>query len=157
MLKFTEAEVTFSEIPNEISLCINFSNCPYRCPDCHSKHLWDDVGMPTNVGVLIYLIEKNEGISCVCFMGGDNDLESLYKLFNAVLTTYPNLKVAWYTGRETIPKDLPKIHYVKIGPYKAECGPLNNPNTNQRFYVRGSLLNKMDANDNMFYDRTDMF
>lgn len=39
MLKFTDTQVTFSEIPDQISLCINLSNCPYHCPACHSKEL----------------------------------------------------------------------------------------------------------------------
>ena len=29
MLKYVDTLVTFSEIPDEISLCINVSNCPY--------------------------------------------------------------------------------------------------------------------------------
>ena len=27
--------------------------------------------------------------------------------------------------------------YVKVGPYIAECGPLNEPTTNQRLYYHG--------------------
>lgn len=29
MLKYVDTKVTFSEVPNEISLCINISNCFY--------------------------------------------------------------------------------------------------------------------------------
>ena len=36
--------ITFSEVPDEISLCINISNCPIKCPDCHSKFLWENIG-----------------------------------------------------------------------------------------------------------------
>lgn len=157
MLKYTTTQVTFSEVPDEISLCINLSNCPYHCPDCHSKELWEDIGTPLRVGKLIDLIEANKGISCVCFMGGDSDLEELYNIFKFMPMLYKDLRVAWYTGRDSIPKDLPPIDYIKIGPYKEEYGPINDPNTNQRFYTKGSAMHKMDANSHVWYDTTDKF
>lgn len=157
MLKYTTTQITFSEVPDEVSLCINLSNCPYHCPACHSKELWEDIGNKLMIGNLIDLINENKGITCVCFMGGDSDLDELYALFGFIPMLFKDLKIAWYTGRDSIPKDMPKIHYVKIGPYKEECGPINNPNTNQRFYVRGDLMHKMDANSHMYYDCTDKF
>lgn len=150
--------VTFSEIPDEVTLCINLTNCPYHCPACHSKELWEDIGEWLSVGKLIDLINANTGITCVCFMGGDSDLEELYNLFKFMPMLYKNIKVAWYTGREDLPKDLPNcVDFIKIGPYKEEFGPINNPNTNQKFYCRGKHLHKMDANDKMLYDITDRF
>ncbi len=157
MLKYTTAQVTFSEVPDEISLTIELSNCPYHCPECHSKHLWDDIGTELYFYKLVELIKQNEGITCICFMGGDNDLGALYDLFKRCKLMYPNLKIAWYTGREEIPKDLPPIDYIKTGPYRSEFGPINNPNTNQRFYTRGSAMKKMDVTQNMWYDTTDKF
>ena len=158
MLKYSETEVTFREVPDEISLVINITNCPYHCPGCHSKHLWEDTGERLTPDKLCDLIDNNNGISCVCFMGGDSDLEELYRLFGHCRLIYPELRICWYTARESIPKDLPKsVDYIKIGPYKEEFGPLNNPNTNQRFYISGRIMNKMDANSNMFYDITDKF
>ena len=87
-----------------------------------------------DIGKLIDLITANKGISCVCFMGGDSDLEELYNLFKFMPLLFTHLKVAWYTGREDIPKDLPPIDYIKIGPYKEEFGPINVPTTNQKMY-----------------------
>lgn len=157
MLKYVSTLVGFSEIPGEISLLINLSNCPYHCPDCHSKELWKDIGTPLRIGNLCDLIAKNTGISCICFMGGDSDLEELYNVFRFCPLLFKDLKIAWYTGRDTIPRDLPQIDYIKIGPYKKEFGPINNPNTNQKLYVKGKHLHKMDANSNMWYDITDKF
>ena len=157
MLKYTNCQVTFSEVPDEISLCINISNCPFHCPDCHSKELWEDIGQKLSAGTLVDLMTTNKGVTCICFMGGDSDLEELYNLFKFIPMLFKGIKIAWYTGRNDIPKDLPPIDYIKIGPYKAECGPLNNPNTNQRFYTKGSVMNKMDANSHMWYDTTDKF
>ena len=39
MLKYVDSQITFREIPDEITLCINISNCPFRCKGCHSKEL----------------------------------------------------------------------------------------------------------------------
>ena len=157
MLKYLDTMVTFSEVPDEVSLCINITNCPYHCPDCHSKELWEDSGQWLSIGKLCDLVAENKGISCICFMGGDSDLEELYNLFKFIPMLFKDLKIAWYTGRNTIPKDLPPIHYIKVGPYKAECGPINNPNTNQRFYTRGSVMKKLDVSQDMWYDTTDKF
>ena len=151
MLKYTDSLVTFSEVPDEVTLCIEISNCPYHCPECHSKELWEDIGEWLSVGKLIDLVNKNEGITCICFMGGDSDLEELYNLFKFIPMLFKNMKIAWYTGRNNIPNDLPDcVDYIKIGPYKSEFGPLNNPNTNQRLYVR-------DITNNIFKDITYKF
>lgn len=129
--------VTFSEIPDHVTLCINLTNCPYHCPECHSKELWEDIGTRLDVGKLCDLVEANKGISCICFMGGDNDLEELYHLFQFCPLLFKDLKIAWYTGRDTVPEELPScLDYIKIGPYKSEFGPLNNPKTNQKLYRR---------------------
>ena len=36
MLKYSNYEITFAEVPDEISLCINLTNCPHKCIGCHS-------------------------------------------------------------------------------------------------------------------------
>ena len=72
--------VVFEEIPDEITLAINITNCPCKCPGCHSKFLWDDNGTELTVEVLHKLIKENDGITCVCFMGGDKDPEEVVKL-----------------------------------------------------------------------------
>lgn len=136
MLKYlpNETQVTFSEIPEEVSLCINITNCPIHCPDCHSKHLWEDIGEPLTEAALKDLIESNSGISCVCFMGGDNDTMSINILAAFVRKTYPKLKIAWYSGRPYYPMYFTKenFDYLKLGPYIKERGGLNSPTTNQK-------------------------
>lgn len=149
--------VTFSEVPNEITLCINLTNCPFHCPACHSKELWEDAGEWLSVGKLCDLVTENYGITCLCFMGGDSDLEELFNLFKFCPMLFNNLKIAWYTGRDAIPKNMPPIDYIKIGPYKEEYGPINNSNTNQRFYMNGRVMKKLSAYPNSYYDRTDLF
>lgn len=136
MLKYVDTLITFSEIPSEITLCINISGCPVKCKDCHSSYLTGDIGQVLNWQSLEKLIKENAGISCICFMGGDNNPYDVDCLAETVKYKYPNLKTAWYSGRQVLSKDIHLFNfdYIKLGPYDKERGPLNNPNTNQKFY-----------------------
>ena len=134
MLKYMNTEVVMAEVPDEISLAINLSNCPHHCEGCHSPWLWEDEGTLLDKGEFLSLLKKNDGITCVLFMGGDNDLSSLQYL--AYLAKLEGLKVAWYSGLERFPFDdeaYEYFNYVKLGPYIKERGGLDNPNTNQMF------------------------
>ena len=56
--------VSFQEVPDEITLCINISNCP-----CHCEGLslaWQDIGK------IINLINKERKLLC---LGGDTSLD----------------------------------------------------------------------------------
>lgn len=73
MLKYVNTDVVFQEIPNETTLAINISNCPCHCKGCHSAYLAEDIGEILTFSRLEKLIKQHEGITAVCFMGGDND------------------------------------------------------------------------------------
>ena len=47
-----------------------------------------------------------------------------------------NLLTCWYSGKEEISKEieLRNFDFIKLGPYKKECGPLSSPHTNQKFF-----------------------
>lgn len=134
MLKFTDIQVTFAEVPDEITLCINISNCPCHCKGCHSAYLAEDVGTPLDEMELTSLIEANRGITCVAFMGGDADQTTVHNLASFIKEMYPGIKVAWYSGRETAIINLDYFDFIKLGPYDEDKGPLNKRTTNQRFY-----------------------
>ncbi len=148
MLKYTSAEVTFAEVPDEITLAINISNCPCHCKGCHSAYLAEDIGtvLISDLTVLGYtgkdcspiedLIYNNKGITCVAFMGGDSSPEEINELARMVRKTHKELKIAWYSGRQELSKDidLKNFDFIKLGPYIEDLGPLNSKSTNQRFY-----------------------
>ena len=141
MIKYTNAEVVFQEIPDEITLAINLSNCPIHCPDCHSKELWKNIGTDLTFSELSKLIDNNPGISCVCFMGGDAEPDTITILAELIKAKYPNLKVGWYSGQSVFPYyDLESFDYIKIGPFIKEKGGLNNPNTNQKLYRKDLFI-----------------
>lgn len=161
MLKYVDTEVCFREVPDEISLCINLSGCPHSCKGCHSPYLRQDIGEPLTEEKLMELIEANKGITCVCFMGGDNDIASLHTLAQCVKDK-TQLRTAWYSGLQFRPSqgDRPTckvFDFIKSGPYIEKYGPLTSRNTNQRMYAKGKVLKKMDMSEEGFYDITDRF
>lgn len=144
MLKYYNAMVVFREIPDEITLAINITNCPCRCKGCHSNFLWDDVGEPLTFYELSKLIETNKGITCICFMGGDSKPYVVNSLAAYIREEYRELKVAWYSGREKISDEIDKANFdfIKIGPYIEEFGGLDKETTNQcMFEVKDGKLN----------------
>ena len=136
MIKYVDTLVCFSEVPDEITLAINISGCPIRCPNCHSKYLWEDIGESLDRDSLYSLIENHKGITCVAFMGGDANPNDINNLAEFIRAKYPKLKIAWYSGRQELSNDinLECFDYIKLGPYMEEFGPLNSRSTNQRMY-----------------------
>jgi anaerobic ribonucleoside-triphosphate reductase activating protein len=137
MLRLAGYDIVFQEIPGEVTLALNFSECPNRCPGCHSPHLQGAVGEPLDDELLEGLLERYGGsVTCVCLMGGDGDPDEVARL--AARIGGHGLKAAWYSGREELPEDFPaeRLDYLKLGPYKQDLGGLRSPGTNQRLYRR---------------------
>ncbi len=152
MLKYANTDVVFQEIPDEVTLAINITNCPCHCPGCHSQYLWEDIGLPLDTDAIDRFIEKyGTDITCLAFMGGDVDPKGVNLLAQYVHEEYPEYKVAWYSGRLRITSQVDKtdFDYIKIGPFIRHLGPLNKPTTNQRMYRKKA--------DNTFEDITERF
>lgn len=136
-MKYVNKGVVFQEIPDEVTLSINISNCPCHCPGCHSKYLWEDIGTPLNVMSLGVMLDTyGDDVTCVAFMGGDSETEEVNQLAAFVRQNYPHLKTAWYSGRQEISDNihLENFDFVKTGPYISEKGTLTSSTTNQRMY-----------------------
>ena len=143
MLKYVDAKVVFAEVPDEVTLAINISNCPCQCKGCHSAYLAQDIGTELTFNEVRKLIKKNSGISCIALMGGDAEPDKINTLASFIINHYGSIKIAWYSGRQELNNniDLCNFDYIKLGPYKEEFGPLNSRTTNQRFYkVNGKEL-----------------
>ena len=141
MLKYVNTGVVFQEIPDEVTLSINLSNCPCHCPGCHSSYLWQDIGEPLTPMALEELVrEYGSDITCVCFMGGDAEPEYINSLAGYLHREHPELKVGWYSGRARVPATVRKadFDYIKLGPYIEHLGCLKDRTTNQRLYKRAS-------------------
>ena len=135
MLKYLNTQVTFSEVPDEITLCINITGCKIGCKNCHSSYLAEDIGEKLTLDKIYKLIDNNEGITCICFMGGDSSPKEIDMFARCIKDLY-DIKVAWYSGRQELAKEinLKWFDFLKLGPYIEELGPLNSKTTNQRFY-----------------------
>lgn len=143
MLKYLNTQVTFAEVPDEITLCINITGCKNGCKNCHSSYLAQDIGTELTFNEVRKLIKKNSGVSCIAIMGGDAEPDKINTLASFIINHYNSIKVAWYSGRQGLSNsiDLSNFDYIKLGPYKEEFGPLNSRTTNQRFYkVNGREL-----------------
>ena len=136
MLKYVDTKVVFREVPDEVTLAINISNCPNSCPGCHSSYLSEDIGEVLTITRIKKLLKENEGVTAICFMGGDNDPKLINHYAKLLKETKHYLKVAWYSGKSELSNeiDLFNFDFIKLGPYIEEYGPLDSRTTNQRFY-----------------------
>lgn len=141
MLRCYNYDIVASEIPDEITLALNITGCPIHCEGCHSQWLWDaTAGEPLTDDTLLAIIDQyGFGITCVAFMGGDNDPAEIARLAEVVRAEWPEMRLGWYSGRDSLPDSFPatRFNYIKLGPYIARLGGLDKPGTNQRLYRIG--------------------
>ena len=131
-MKYLNTGVVAREFPGEITLVINITGCPNNCVGCHSPILREDIGTILDFNELDKLIKENPGITCVGFMGGDGDIETLKALVRYVRWEYKGLKVGWYSGSDCIDIYMfDYFNYIKFGSYQEKYGPLDSTTTNQ--------------------------
>jgi anaerobic ribonucleoside-triphosphate reductase activating protein len=137
MLKYHSSYIGFREIPDGITLCINISNCPNNCVGCHSPWLLKNEGIKLTYKEVKRLIKTNKGITCICFMGGDAEPAEIKRLSKSIRRDFPKLLIGWYSGKQELQEEyIDYLNFIKVGPYIKEKGPLDNPNTNQKFYMK---------------------
>ena len=129
-----DTNVTFQEVPDEISLTISISECPMRCEGCHSPHLQCATGVKLTESTLnSYLKKYGDFVSCVLFYGGDWKEEKLLEALK--LVKRKGLKTALYVGSKDVSNALKNyLDYLKVGAYNKDLGGLKEKTTNQRFY-----------------------
>ena len=133
MVKYCSTAITFVEVPDEVSLSIQITNCQNRCKGCHSPFLRDDFGEDLEKDLPNLLERYKEQITCVCFMGEGNDVPGLQRCIDLVKKY--NLKTCIYSGEDTGEYTwYLNLDYLKVGPYIPERGGLNNKYTNQKMY-----------------------
>ncbi len=136
MLRYADYDIVFREIPDEVTLAVNLTGCPNRCPGCHSPYLQRDEGQVLTEEVLCGWLRRYEGaVTCLCFMGGDGDPARVAELARSV-REQGLVKTAWYSGRTELPADCDReaFDFIKLGPYVERLGALDRPTTNQRLY-----------------------
>ncbi len=137
MLKYVPelTDVVLEEIPDRVTLAVEISNCRGSCVGCHSPFLRRDIGEELTPEAVDRLIADNFGVNCFLFLGEGCDREALLRIAGHLRRRHPGLARAVYSGREEVEEELYEaFDYVKVGPYRPECGPLNERTTNQRLY-----------------------
>ena len=118
-----------------MTLAVEISNCRGSCLGCHSPFLQKDIGEELTPAVVDRLIADNFGVNCFLLLGEGKDKEALLRIASHLREKFPRIERAVYSGRtEVDPEFYEAFDYVKVGPYIAECGPLNERTTNQRLY-----------------------
>jgi len=134
MLKYYNYDIVFQEIPDEVTLAVNLSNCPNHCKGCHSPHLCKDIGKQLDTEAISDMISKyNKCITCFCFMGGDANQDEVIEMADYIRKNFDK-KVAWYSGKQNFPRDIHPFQYLKLGPYIPQYGGLDKKTTNQRMF-----------------------
>lgn len=140
MIKYVPemTSVVLEEIPGRLTLAVEISNCQGNCKGCHSPFLKQDIGQELTPAVASRLVGENFGVNCFLLLGEGKDRIALLSLARCLRLEFPEMELALYSGREQVEDDIwEAFDYVKTGPYREECGPLNHPETNQRLYYHG--------------------
>ena len=138
MIKYVPelTDIVLEEVPGRVTLAVEISNCRGSCIGCHSPFLKDDIGEELTPEVVDRLIAANFGVNCFLFLGEGRDRAALLELAAHVRSL--GLEAALYSGRQEVEDAIwAAFDYVKVGPYIAEYGPLNERTTNQRMYYHG--------------------
>ena len=144
-MNYASFDITFQEIPGEISLVFLISGCPNNCENCHSQYTkHPQFGSELTDKVLVDLLEKYGNlVTCVLFEGGEWESERLQELLE--IARSHGLKTALYTGLDKIdPEISEKLNYLKTGPFIEDSGGLDSESTNQK------LMN-LDTDEDITY------
>ena len=136
MLKYSDYNVGFEEIPERVSLNIFITNCPFLCEGCHSPELREDIGTELTSEEVEKLLYKCRGITCVTFMGDGCTPKDVITLGQYLRDKHPGLDIAVYSGREEYDDYFGLFSFIKLGAYRQELGAINTRTTNQRMYQR---------------------
>jgi len=102
MLRYTDYDIVFREIPDETTLAVNLAGCPNRCPGCHSPQLQEPIGEPlTEEVVERLLVRYGAAVTCFCLMGGDAEPHEAARL--ALFARRPRPRPGSFRLRETRP------------------------------------------------------
>lgn len=147
-LLYQGTAVVFAEVPDEVSLAFNIAGCTHRCDGCHSPDLWEYKGEPLSANFEREL-DAHPGITCVCFMGGDQNQQELVELCE--IANKRGLKTCAWFGVDNF-SDVyitlfTHLDYLKLGSWKKYAGPIKSETTNQRMYKLSGIPGHRNIED----------
>lgn len=164
--------ITFAEVPDKCAVFLELGDCKRYCEGCHTPELCepmtdeDCLTMADCVEIVESFID--EGANAVVVLGGTDchsfKLASLRCLLRTLSEYAP---VCLYSGSDDTKTMLDfaldsSCTYVKVGSYQKQCGGLQQPTTNQRFYEleQQQIINFKERNYScrpMWVDKTEKF
>lgn len=138
--------VSLNEIPDHIAVAIELGNCNRRCKGCHSE--WCRAKLPRSQWMEIEVLMKKvdalikNGADAIVFMGGTTNsipMEDLARAIDIMSTYAP---VGLYSGASfasnihSYLKQNTKLRWLKTGNFIQGRGGLDNPLTNQQFFIK---------------------
>lgn len=133
-MNYSSMQLTFQEVPEEISLSFLITGCQLRCPGCHSPDSWNPLKgtklSPSHFSDLLTKYAKV--ITCVCFLGGEWEETQLQEFCR--IARAKGFKTCLYTGLDDVSQTLKdELDFLKTGRFIQELGGLSSPTTNQKF------------------------
>ena len=138
--------VSFNEIPDHIAVAIELGNCNRRCKGCHS--VWCRTKLPysqwMDMEVLMARVNYfvKTGADAIVIMGGTTNGITPDDLAEAINILNCYAPVGLYSGASfaspihSYLKRKSKLKWLKTGGFIQERGGLDNPKTNQRFFIK---------------------
>lgn len=81
--------VSMQEVPGEVSLVFNMTDCGHRCKGCHSPDLQrsgNGLEIETYLDVIVPFYR--DMVSCVCLMGDGDDIDGACSLLARIAAEY---------------------------------------------------------------------
>ena len=117
-LKYLSYGIVCQEVPEEVSLVINISGCPYKCKGCHSDYLWEYKGNYISNDIDKIINEYKDLFSCICFMGGNQNPNEMIKLLSHIkLLGYKTCLYSGCNNFNELKVFLPYLDWLKYGSY----------------------------------------
>lgn len=138
-MKYLNKDIVFREIPDQVTLAYNITECPHRCLGCHSPELRGASGDELTYDVVSRDLVRNlNSATDVLILGGDRNPIEIVELFRELKSNHPKILTSWYSGSDyihvSVNDNLDLFDYIKIGHYDEELGPLTDERTNQELF-----------------------
>ena len=142
--------ITFTEIPDHITVFFEIGGCKMKCKGCHSPYLHTCIAhdLYTTIEDMKAYVEdqKAKGANAIVLMGGTwNHGVDTQTLVDIIKELSKILPVGIFSGlpcgaaiHHKVLRYIEELQWLKIGDYKEALGGLDSPTTNQRFYTRCS-------------------
>lgn len=138
--------VSLNEIPDHVAVAIEIGNCTRRCKGCHSE--WCRTKLPYNqwMDLEVLMAKVNalvkNGADAIVLMGGTTNNIPMNHLVEAINILSLYAPVGLYSGASfssnihSYLKKHAKLRWLKTGGFIQERGGLDNPLTNQQFFIK---------------------